>query len=113
MEMFLKTHESKNKTYSELWQIYRKNAISPEFRGSMYSALALIILPSATNLYYTFKPNALFAKVMPIVMPVVCLAQYLAMVKYDLEGLCYKKGDDAETVRRKFRMINQLETYNY
>lgn len=50
----------------------------------MYSAMILIIMPSLTNIYYTFKPQATLAKVMPFVVPVVCIAQYLAALRYDL-----------------------------
>lgn len=74
----------KELNYTELWNIYSKNALSSHFRTTMYSALILIIFPSLTNVYYTFRPNATMAKMMPFVMPVVCMAQYIAALKYDL-----------------------------
>lgn len=77
--------------------------MDPNFRTTMYSAIIMILLPGMTNIYYTFKPQATLAKVMPFVVPVVCLAQYIAALRYDLENFCFLERDDSETLRKKYK----------
>lgn len=67
-----------------MYQIYSKHALEAPFKTTMYSALALVFLPALTNVYYTFRPNAMLVRVAPFAMPVICLVQYLAALKYDL-----------------------------
>lgn len=69
----------------------------------MYSAITLLAFPTLTNLYYSTKPTAKFAKVIPVLVPFVCIAQFLAVLKYDLEKFCYKDTDDLSTVKSKFK----------
>ncbi len=71
----------------------------------MYSALTMIFLPAFTNVYFTFKPQALFAKIAPIFMPIICISQYLIVLRHDLENFCFMEGDDSETLRRKYKDI--------
>lgn len=49
----------------------------------MYSAIVMIALPALTNIYYTFRPNAMFAKISPFAVPIICVSQYFGVLRYE------------------------------
>lgn len=104
----MKNYEIKNLTYSDLYNIYKKNALGPNFRTTLFAAIALIIVPSITNLYYMYKPNGMFARIAPFAIPVVCAVQYFAALTYDIQNFCFKESDDSETVRRKILTLSNV-----
>jgi hypothetical protein len=55
----------------------------------MISAIILIICPALTNLYYLYRPNAMMAKIAPLAVPVICIAQYMVCIRSDLEAFCF------------------------
>lgn len=92
-----------------MFDIYSKHALEPPFRTTMYSAMVLILLPSLTNVYFTFKPNATLARVLPLAMPLVCLAQYYMAFRYDLENFCFLDSDDSALMRQKYITLKRVE----
>lgn len=85
----------KKLSYQQLLNIYRKYAFTPHFNNTLYAAIILITVPSLTNIFYMFKPNSLFSKVVPFAMPIICLGQYFVAFKYDMENFCFKQTDDS------------------
>lgn len=104
----MRIYELKKLTYQQIYSLYTRNALSPAFRTTMYSAIILILCPSLTNVYYMFRPNSMFARVMPFIVPVVCVAQYMAAFRYDLQNFCFMEGDDSAKLRRKYEIIVNL-----
>jgi hypothetical protein len=49
---------------------------------------------------------------MPFAVPVICLAQYVAAMKYDLESFCFQDSDNAEIMRNKYLTLSSLEFVN-
>lgn len=109
---FMKNYEMKNLTYSELYSIYKKHAFEPNFRTTLFAAMALIIAPSVTNIYYMYRPNATMARIAPYAVPIVCAVQYFAALTYDIQNFCFKESDDSETVRRKILNLSSLEGWD-
>ena len=90
-----------------MYEIYEKYALKPEFRKTLYSALILIFAPGFTNLYYTFRPNGLFAPFMPFIMPIACVAQYFYVFNKDLESFCFNEEhiQESKALREKYEII--------
>lgn len=47
-------------------------------------------------------------------MPIICISQYLIVLRHDMENFCFMEGDDSETVRRKYKDIisSDLKEHN-
>lgn len=69
----------------------------------------MLTVPSLTNLYYTFRPNGTFARVMPFAVPVVCVVQYCMAMRYDLENFCFLDTDDSAVLRQKYLTLKKVE----
>lgn len=106
---FLRKYELKNLTYSQLIDIYQRNAFEPPFQNTLYSSLFLLFAPALTNVYYTFRPNSPLSKIMPFVMPVVALTQYAYFLREDMETFCFEGGDDAKLMREKYHILAYYE----
>jgi hypothetical protein len=46
---------------------------------------------------------------MPFAMPVICIAQYIAAITYDMQNFCFKDTDDSQTLRKKYLILSALE----
>lgn len=52
-------YQKELENYNALWSIFARNSLNPEFRKSLYSALALVFVPSGVNIYYIFRVSVL------------------------------------------------------
>ena len=96
-----------------MFEIYSKNALSPHFSNTLYSAIFMIFAPALTNIYYTLKPNSPLANIMPVAMPIIAFSQYLHFFRRDLNQFCFStEGEDPKILREKYNILSYYSRQN-
>jgi hypothetical protein len=92
---FIKAYEVKQHALVELGGIYAKNVLNPHFELTFKAAVAMLTLPSLTNIYYAIRPHSVLSGVMPFAVPLLCLFNYMYFMTKDFHTFCLSTDPDA------------------
>jgi hypothetical protein len=79
----------------ELVVLYSKHFFSDHFALTFKAAVALLVIPSLTNIYYALRPNSIFSGIIPYAMPLICLTNYIYFFNKDMQQFSLTNEPDA------------------
>lgn len=93
--------------------VYHRNILTPHFRRTNMAAVALILLPGFTNLYYMFRPHSSLVNIMMyrlcycrFGMPIACFLNFGYVLNQDLYRFVKEaKSLDARLLLERFKFL--------
>jgi uncharacterized membrane protein YoaT (DUF817 family) len=92
--------------------VYSRHFFTEHFASTFKAAVALIVLPSLTNIYYALRSHSLLSGAMPFAVPLVCLTNYIYFLNKDMQQFALTSHPDAEDVRTQYEIIYQFSYYD-
>jgi hypothetical protein len=92
------TFEKEN--YSKLWRTFTKNVLKDDFTNSRRAGLALLFVPSLTNLFFVLvSPHNMFKNIMRVSSVIGSVCYFQHHLNIDLQNFVIKDNPDANQAR--------------
>ena len=102
MASFIRSYELKQHALKELVKIYANHFFEEHFSSTFKAAIALLVVPSLTNIYYSIRPHSLLAGIVPFAMPIIFLTNYVYFFNKEMQQYSHTDEPDAEEARKQY-----------
>jgi len=95
----IKQFEQERFNYLKLWKIFTENVLSDDFKYSRWAGLSLIFVPTAVNMYFLYRPDAIFRNTLRFASILGCVLNLQYQLNQDFIHLMKKDTPLANQAR--------------
>jgi len=95
----IKQFEHERENYIKLWKIFTSNVLSEDFKYSRWAGLSLIFIPTIVNVYFLYRPDALFRNTIRFASILGCVLNLQHQLNQDFLALMKKDTPLANQAR--------------
>ncbi len=95
----IKQFESERENYLKLWKIFTSNVLSEDFKYSRWAGLSLIFIPTVVNVYFLYRPDAIFRNTIRFASILGCVLNLQHQLNQDFLALMKKDTPLANQAR--------------
>jgi len=95
----IKQFEQERFNYLKLWKIFTENVLSDDFKYSRWAGLSLIFVPTVVNMYFLYRPEAIFRNTIRFASILGCVLNLQYQLNQDFIHLMKKDTPLANQAR--------------
>ena len=101
----LEDFKAERENYSRLWKVFSENVLLDDFKYSRWASLAFIFIPTAVNVYFLYRPDAIFKNTIRISSILACYFNLHHQLNGDINALMKKDTPLANRARSYIQNI--------
>lgn len=95
----LDDYKKEKESYFGLWKVFTENVLVEDFKYSRWAALSFIFIPTLVNVYFLYRPEAIFKNTIRISSILACYFNLHHQLNQDFNALMKKDTPLANRAR--------------
>ena len=89
-QKLIEEFQKEKANYKRLWKVFTNNVLAEDFKYSKWAALSVIFVPTFINIYFIYRPDAIFKNSIRLASVIACLVNFRHQLNQDMNALLKK-----------------------
>lgn len=98
-KQLIEDYKTEQRNYIRLWKVFSDNVLLDDFKYSRWAALGFIFIPTLVNIYFLYRPDAIFKNSIRISSILACYFNLHHQLNQDFNELLKKDTPLANQAR--------------